>query len=733
MKKKLLAVFSAAAIAVSGLGSTVAYGSVYADINNVPWPEAATYIDEAYSLGLMMGYVENGQRYCKAKNNVTYCEAVQLMYAIMSTYSGTSVSSTVVSKWTNVMATKNIPSWAYNAVAYALENGILSQNDISIFMASSSKQNNARREDVAVIFGKALAKIYGLASNPTISYGDKSSVASTSVPYLELLNRLNIMVGDANNNFNPKTNINRAEMSVIVTKTYNKLKGNSSSSNTGNTNTNTNTGTVTQYSGKVTEKTSSGAGYTISLNSNGTTKTFTANATTSVIAVDGSSTTVAKINTGDTIVAVCKGTTASSIIIMAQGTAASSSSVKGNINSISTSSVAIKTSSKTTTYKIQDTGITVTIDGASSTLSSLVNKFKGGTNYTATVYLDSNNNVIKIEAKKGSSDGELDDDAIVSFTNSRITLNGGTKIDLPDEDDWDDITVKIDGSSDDFDELKKQYKNLDDDQQMIVTDYDLDRNDELDTIKVKIEDIKKSSSSSKTSEVTGIIERISDTYVKIDGEKYNFPEDDDDVKMKFDGDSYSKISKFVSDIDDERDKVYATIEMDDDEISSITAIICDDTLEGDIKSISSSEIKIGSKTKDLKSKSIPVNVKVGDGTITSVSKLQDAIDDDKMTVDATAIISDSEVVAITGNVTEIENIYAKKFYYSSTDTKCYLTIDAESVSTSVKFYFYKNPDIDGEGCSDLKDIKDYIDDNNKIEVSFKLDDDGKITDLTVED
>ena len=98
MKKKLLAVFSAAAIAVSGLGSTVAYGSVYADINNVPWPEAATYIDEAYSLGLMMGYVENGQRYCKAKNNVTYCEAVQLMYAIMSTYSGTSVSSTVVSK-----------------------------------------------------------------------------------------------------------------------------------------------------------------------------------------------------------------------------------------------------------------------------------------------------------------------------------------------------------------------------------------------------------------------------------------------------------------------------------------------------------------------------------------------------------------------------------------------------------------------------------------------------------
>ena len=117
-----MAIFTAAAIAVSGLGSTMAYASVFADINSVPWPGAAQYIDEAYDLGLMAGYVENGKRYCKPKNNITYCEAAQLMYAIMSSYSGTSVSSSVVSKWTNVMASKKIPSWAYNAVAYALEN-----------------------------------------------------------------------------------------------------------------------------------------------------------------------------------------------------------------------------------------------------------------------------------------------------------------------------------------------------------------------------------------------------------------------------------------------------------------------------------------------------------------------------------------------------------------------------------------------------------------------------------
>ena len=131
LKKSILAVAAAAAMAISSVGTVPAYAaSVFADINNLPWAGAATYIEEAYNQGLMAGYVENGKRYCKAKNNVTYNEAVQLMYSIMSSYKGTTVSSSVVSKWTNTMATNNIPSWAYNAVAYALENSILSKNDL---------------------------------------------------------------------------------------------------------------------------------------------------------------------------------------------------------------------------------------------------------------------------------------------------------------------------------------------------------------------------------------------------------------------------------------------------------------------------------------------------------------------------------------------------------------------------------------------------------------------------
>ena len=221
--KKFLIKLLILIIVASNLYCVPIYASVFADINNVPWSGSEKYIEEAYNLGLMVGYVENGQRYCKANNNVTYCEAVQLMYTIMSKCSNTTVSSSVVNKWTNIMTAKNIPSWAYNAVAYGLENEILSQNDISIFMTSSSSQNNAKREDIAVIFGKALGKVYNTSLNPTLNYLDANEISKTSVPYVHLLNSLNIMVGDAKNYFKPKSNINKAEMAVIVSNTYSKL------------------------------------------------------------------------------------------------------------------------------------------------------------------------------------------------------------------------------------------------------------------------------------------------------------------------------------------------------------------------------------------------------------------------------------------------------------------------------------------------------------------------------
>ncbi|MEA4972651.1 MAG: S-layer homology domain-containing protein [Candidatus Metalachnospira sp.] len=712
--KKFITIFSAAAIALSSFGGTVAYGSVFADINNVPWTGAAQYIDEAYSLGLMAGYTENGSRYCKAKNNVTYCEAVQLMYSIMSSYSGTSVSSAVISKWTSIMASNSIPSWAYSSVAYALENSILSTNDLSIFMSSSGNQNNARREDVAVIFGKALSKNFSIASNPTISYGDKASVSTTSVPYLELLNRLDIMVGDSSNNFNPKVNINRAEMAVLSSKAFNKLKSGGSTSQPGQT------GQIVQYSGTVQSKTSNGSGYTFAVSgkTGGVSVTYTFTTTASTAVMNGSSTTtVEKINTGDTIVAVCNGTVASTIIITATGST-STSTKSGTISSLTSSKISLKSSSTTTDYTINDSSnVTVTIDGSSSSFSSLKSKFTGGTNYTATVSLDSSGNVSKIVAKSSSSSS--DDKTVSKLSSSSITLKSGDKYDFVDDD---DLTVKLDSKTlDDIDDLVDKFKDMDDDEYMTVS-LTLDKHDDVERIYATIE----TESSSSSSSVKGIISSISDDYVKIDGTKYYFPSDDDDVTMKYNDSTKSTIEKFVSAVDGE-DSVYAEITLRSSKIYRITAID-GETKTGELKSIDTGakEIEIGTKTYDYTS-STTFDITDGNSSITSASKLNTAIEEDDKTIEEATIVidDDDKVICVTGEVTEVKGTI-KTYKDSSTATSCYLTIDNDTSST--KYYFTKSTDFSGD-CDDTDDLdKEVNDKENDVKVTITIED-GKITDI----
>lgn len=728
MKKTIIAVLSAATLALS---SVPAYASVFSDIDTAPWPGAAQYIDEAYELGIITGYIENDQRLCKPKNNVTYCEAVQLMYALMNSYSGTSVNQSVVSKWQSTMAAENIPSWAYNAVAYALENSILSRNDISIFMASSTVQNNARREDIAVIFGKALSKVYSLASNPTLTYNDKAQIASTSVPYVELLNRLNIMVGDANNNFNPKVNMNRAELSVLVTKTYHTLKDGNGS---GTTTPSTPSGTVVQYAGKVTQKTSSGSGYSVSVSVNGKEETFTANATTTVTGTDGKSASLSDVSTGDSVVAVCSGGVATTIIIMAEGDGSEDSTSKesGTINSIDEDKIVVRSGSKNKSYDIQDEDIDVSIDGSNSSLSTLIRRFEGGRNYSVDVYLNDDEEVVRIEAKEG--EGEYDDDAISSVSKSRVKTHGGDEYNFPDDIDDEDVDdiIKLDGDYVTYDDFKDAYDDLKDDEQMIIKDYDLDNHDELKYLEVDTEDLETSNKSSSSADTKGLIKSISKSKVVLDNEdddEYGFADEDDIDSLEFDGKDYDvdddEFEDFVDAVKDADDEVYIELTLDShDKITEAVAYTCT-TAEGNIDSIDTSDrsIEIDNDDYDYTS-STTFSIIDGDDKITKDDDIDDAIDDDK-SFEVTAIINDDdEVISVIGYVSAIDDATIDKFEYDDDNDadECYIRFDLKA--SSVKYYFDDSWEIE-----EVEEVYDKYDDGDSA--SIELNDEGKIKKITI--
>ena len=222
-KKKLLALTLAFSTA---FGSVPAFAANFADINDAPWEGAKTYINSVADLGLMVGdYNDKNQLVFRPKDGVTYCETMQLAYALMQKCGGASVSSSVQTKWTSVMNGYKIPTWAQPAVAYGLENGIVTISDIPGFVDSKGSANvNATREDVAVIFGRALKDYGTLESNPTLSFGDAASISATAKPYVAMLNKLGILNGDTDGNYTPKYAINRAEMAVVVSKSYDVCK-----------------------------------------------------------------------------------------------------------------------------------------------------------------------------------------------------------------------------------------------------------------------------------------------------------------------------------------------------------------------------------------------------------------------------------------------------------------------------------------------------------------------------
>ena len=591
-------------------------------------------------------------------------------------------------------------------------------------MANASTQNNARREDVAVIFGKALATVYSLSSNPTISYGDSSSVSTTSVPYLELLNRLNIMVGDSNNKFNPKAAINRAEMAVLVSKTYNTLKGNgSSTTNPGQT------GQVVQYSGTIKSKTSTAGGYSISVSgkTNGVsiTYTFTTNSATTVIS-GSSTTTVDKLKTGDAIVAVCNGSVASTILLTASGSSTTAAETKsGTISGMTSSTISIKSGSSSKTYDVEDTSSTkVTIDGSNSTYASLKNKFNGGNDYTVKLSLNSNGEVIQIVAESGKSSGN----EVKSITSRKLTLTNGKSYGYVDDD---ELVVKlVSGTStktlDDIDDLIEKFDDMKSSEKMTVA-LTLDKYDDIEKIVATISS-KSSSSSGKT---ISSVDRDK-AYIKIGSDKYYFPDDDDDVRtMEFDGDTYERIDKFLRDLedaldDDETLKADITMDDDDEYIYKITVTIGSSSSDasGTLKSIDTDdrEIKIGTKTYEY-TKSTDFSITDGNDEITDDDDLYDAIDDDK-TIEVELTIKSKEVTKVKGYVKSVK-ADVDTFKYSSTASSCYLVLDN---SSSAKYYFTSKTKFTGD-CDDTKDLRDAYDDGEDITATLTLDKDGKITNI----
>ena len=221
MKKKMA--LALAAVMASSCMSVTGYAANFKDFNDVPWDGAKTAINTVADLGLLSGYEDNTFR---ARNNVTYCEAIHMVYSVLQkTGTANQLDLVAQNKYVPFMQAQNIPAWAQRAVAYGLENKIITTTDLAKFM-NGKTSNAATRQDVAKMFGNALAVNYDTdrGAKEAYKFNDSMRISDDSVVSVDLLARLKIINGDNSNNFNPRKSINRAEMAVMLNKTYDVLK-----------------------------------------------------------------------------------------------------------------------------------------------------------------------------------------------------------------------------------------------------------------------------------------------------------------------------------------------------------------------------------------------------------------------------------------------------------------------------------------------------------------------------
>ena len=218
MKRKAV-LFLSAVMAASSLPMT-AYAANFKDINEVPW--AATVINNVADKGLLSGYEDGTFR---GKNNVTYCEAMLMVYnALVKNGAADPIDAVDAYSYMSVLNTYKVPSWCQMAVAYGLHHNIIDMQMVASKFAGGTQK--ATREDVALLFGNALAVRYNMdgTTPDALSFKDYWRISANNVIQVDLLKRLGILSGDENGYFNPKNNITRAEMAVMLSNTCDVLE-----------------------------------------------------------------------------------------------------------------------------------------------------------------------------------------------------------------------------------------------------------------------------------------------------------------------------------------------------------------------------------------------------------------------------------------------------------------------------------------------------------------------------
>ncbi len=214
---KILSVTLAVLVLAAGLPLTAAAARVFTDVGDGEWYDA--YVLKAYEAGLITGFEDATFKPNEKINKVQ----VIICLARLAGYANDPGVDTYIQRQKAKIAANGIPEtaygWAYGYLAFALEKGIVTEEELATFIKSDGTSNNAKRYEVAVYFARALgleaeAKSY---INLVLDFVDNEMISQWSRGYIKVLLDRGIMSGDgATKTFRPNDEISRAEIAKML-------------------------------------------------------------------------------------------------------------------------------------------------------------------------------------------------------------------------------------------------------------------------------------------------------------------------------------------------------------------------------------------------------------------------------------------------------------------------------------------------------------------------------------
>ncbi|MDD2573823.1 MAG: S-layer homology domain-containing protein [Firmicutes bacterium] len=209
---RILSVLLAVLVLAAGMPLSATATRVFTDVGDGEWYD--TYVLKAYEAGLISGFQDAT---FKPNNKISNVEVIVCL-ARLAGYANDSAVDSYRQKYSSVMSTNKIPTWANGYIAFGLEKGIVTGEELATFIKSDGNSKNALRYQVAVYFARALgleqeAKSY---INLVLNFVDNEIISQWSRGYIKALMDRDIMKGDATNRFNPNNEITRAEVATML-------------------------------------------------------------------------------------------------------------------------------------------------------------------------------------------------------------------------------------------------------------------------------------------------------------------------------------------------------------------------------------------------------------------------------------------------------------------------------------------------------------------------------------